>query len=440
MSEPLLTDLYQLTMLQAYAARGSAGSAVFELYARHLPPDRGFLVVAGLEQALDYLENLRFTTADVDWLASTGRFSGAFLETLADFRFRGDVWAVPEGRVVFAGEPWLRVEAALPEAQLVESRLINLLHFSTLIATTAARCVLAAQGRPLVDFGMRRAHGAEAALLAARAAVLSGFAATATVEAGRRYGLPLVGTMAHSYVQALGDEPAAFRHYAATFPDAATLLIDTYDTGRAAQTVAELVRSGMTIQAVRIDSGDLAAEAVKVRRILDEGGASTVRIIVSGNLDELSIEALVASGAPIDSFGVGTRLDTSADAPTLDAVYKLQSYAGEPRRKRSPGKETWPGAKQVYRHYDTYGRMHADRMTLADESGVEGEPLLNCVMRQGRRVDARPSVTQIAAQAQADLARLPIEARCLRAPQPLQPVYSESIRTLAASLDSRDQR
>jgi nicotinate phosphoribosyltransferase len=196
----------------------------------------------------------------------------------------------------------------------------------------------------------------------------------------------------------------------------------------------------MTIQAVRIDSGDLAAEAVKVRRILDEGGASTVRIIVSGNLDELSIEALVASGAPIDSFGVGTRLDTSADAPTLDAVYKLQSYAGEPRRKRSPGKETWPGAKQVYRHYDTYGRMHADWMTLADESGVEGEPLLNCVMRQGRRVDARPSVTQIAAQAQADLARLPIEARCLRAPQPLQPVYSESIRALAASLDSRDQR
>ena len=441
MSDTLLTDLYQLTMLQAYAARGSStGSAVFELYARHLPPDRGFLVVAGLEQALDYLEHLRFTTADVDWLASTRRFSGAFLETLADFRFRGDVWAVPEGRVVFAGEPWLRVEAALPEAQFVESRLINLLHFSTLIATKAARCVLAAQGRPLADFGMRRAHGADAALLAARAAVLSGFAATATVEAGRRYGLPLVGTMAHSYVQALGDESAAFQHYAATSPDATTVLIDTYDTGRAAQTVAELVRSGMKIQAVRIDSGDLAAEAVKVRRILDEGGASTVRIIASGNLDELSIEALVTSGAPIDSFGVGTRLDTSADAPTLDAVYKLQSYAGEPCRKRSPGKETWPGAKQVYRHYDTHGRMCADQMALADEPGVAGEPLLVCVMRQGRRVDAHPSVAQIAAQAQADLARLPMEARCLRAPQPLQPVYSESIRALAASFDSRDRR
>jgi len=435
MSDTLLTDLYQLTMLQAYQARGTTGRAVFELYARHLPPDRGFLVVAGLEPALEYLENLSFASQDVDWLASTGRFSDAFLHTLATFRFRGDVWAVPEGRVVFAGEPWLRVEAALPEAQFVESRLINVLHFSTLIATKAARCVLAAQGRPLVDFGMRRAHGAEAALLAARSAVLSGFAGTATVEAGRRYGLPLAGTMAHSYVQAIGDEPSAFRHYAATFPHATTLLIDTYDTARAAQTVADLVRSGVSVQAVRIDSGDLAAEAVKVRRILDEGGASTVRIIVSGNLDEWSIEALVASGAPIDSFGVGTRLDTSSDAPTLDAVYKLQSYEGAPRRKRSPGKETWPGAKQVYRHYDTDGHIDRDRLALADEPSADCEPLLECVMRQGRRVDARPSVEQIAMRARADLARLPLAAQRLRAPQSLEPVYSEAIRALAASVD-----
>jgi nicotinate phosphoribosyltransferase len=435
MSETLLTDWYQLTMLEAYQARGTMGTAVFELYARHLPPDRGFLVVAGLEQALTYLENLRFTPDDLDWLRSTRRLSDAFLQTLADFRFQGDVWAVPEGRVVFAGEPWLRVEAALPEAQFVESRLINLLHFSTLIATKAARCVVAAQGRPLVDFGMRRAHGAEAAVLAARAAVLSGFAGTATVEAARRFGLPLVGTMAHSYVQALGDEAAAFRHYAMTFPEATTLLIDTYDTARAAHTVADLVRKGVAVQAVRIDSGDLAAEAVKVRRILDAEGAAAVRIIVSGNLDEVAIEALVASGAPIDSLGVGTRLDTSADAPTLDAVYKLQSYAGEPRRKRSPGKETWPGAKQVYRRYDAQGRIESDRMALADEVGVDGEPLLACVMREGRRVGASPTVAQIALQAQADLARLPIAARRLHAPEPLQPTYSEAVRALATSAD-----
>ena len=430
-SDALLTDLYQLTMLEAYHARGLEGPAVFELYARQLPAQRGFLVVAGLAPALEYLESLAFTPADLDWLASTGRFSSGFLEQLATFRFCGDVWAVPEGTVVLAGEPWLRIEARLPEAQYVESRLINLLHFSTLIATKAARCVLAAAGRPLVDFGMRRAHGAEAALLAARAALLSGFAGTATVAAGQRYGAPLVGTMAHSYVQAFGDERAAFAHYAATFPGATTLLIDTHDTAAAAGTVAQLVRGGAQVHAVRIDSGDLAVESRRVRAILDAGGAQSVRIVVSGNLDEYAIEALVHAGAPIDTFGLGTRLDTSADAPTIDAVYKLQSYAGRPCAKRSPGKETLPGAKQIWRRYDAAGQMVEDVVTLADETVAGAVPLLACVMRQGQRVQAEQSLAQMAVAVGTALATMPTLSCRLRSPQVLVPRYSAAVIALA---------
>jgi nicotinate phosphoribosyltransferase len=435
MNDALLADWYQLTMLEAYHRKGVEDSAVFELYARRLPPDRGYLVVAGLEMALEYLESLAFTEDDIAWLVTTGRFSPDFLDALARFRFDGEVWAVPEGTVVFAGEPWLRVEARLPQAQYVESRLINLLHFSTLIATKAARCVMAAAGRPCVDFGMRRAHGAEAAVHAARAAMVAGFSATATVAAGRRYGVPLSGTMAHSYVQALGDEREAFSHYAASFPGAATVLIDTYDTARAAHTVAELVRDGVDIHAVRIDSGDLAEESRRVRAILDAGGARAVRIVVSGNLDEYGIDALVAAHAPIDAFGVGTRLDTSADAPTIDAVYKLESCAGRAIRKRSPGKETWPGTKQIWRQYAPDGSLQGDTLALADEGGHRGTPLLECVMRNGRRIAPSPPLSAIAAHAQAEINRLPAPSRALRSPQPVPVTVSEAIVRLAGRLD-----
>jgi nicotinate phosphoribosyltransferase len=284
---------------------------------------------------------------------------------------------------------------------------------------------------------MRRAHGAEAALLAARSAVLAGFSATATVEAGRRYGLPLAGTMAHSYVQSFEDEMEAFRHYARTFPHGATLLIDTYDTARAARRVIDLLREGIPIAAVRIDSGDLAQEARTVRGILDSAHASGVKIVVSGNLDEYAIESLVAGGAPIDAFGVGTRLDTASDAPTLDAVYKLESYDGRPTRKRSPGKETWPGAKQIWRTYDSSGKILADRITTATEKVEGAQPLLVPVMRNGQRIGPAPTFSSSIAHAQSNLAQLPLSAMRLEHPMPWEPIIDGSLRALVAELDGR---
>ena len=435
----LITDLYQLTMLEAYRTLGFGRTAVFELYARRLPPERGFLLVAGLEQALEYLERLRFEAAELDWLASLGRFAPEFLEWLAQLRFTGEVHAVPEGTLLFADEPWLRVVAPLPEAQFVESRLINLLHYQTLIASKAARAVLVSGERPLVDFGMRRAHGAEAACLAARAAYLAGFAGTATIEAGRRYGVPLFGTMAHSFVQAHDRESAAFAGFAACHRERCTLLIDTYDTLAAAREVVALRRAGSSIGAVRIDSGDLAAASRAVRAVLDAGDCGDVKILVSGTLDEYEVERLLALGAPIDSFALGTRLGTSADAPSLDCAYKLEEYDGRPRRKRAWGKETWPGRKQVYRRFDASGVIVADLVALETEAPA-GAPLLELVMQGGRRVRAAEPLAAIRARAAAALATLPPSARRLREPVAVSPIISEGIRALAAEVDLASAR
>src|SRR5271165_6181937 len=317
----LLTDAYELSMLEAYRAHGMADIAVFELFFRKLPPERGFLLVAGLEQAVAYLENLRFTPEDLVWLSTSGLFAPDFVASLADFYFTGDVDAVPEGTVVFADEPVLRITAPLPQAQLVETRLLNLVHFQTVIASKAARMVLAAPGRQLVDFGLRRAHGAEAGLLAARASYLAGFAGTATVLARRDFGIPIVGTMAHSFVQAHDDEATAFERFARVRPRALTLLIDTYDTERGAASVARLAprlaADGIAVSAVRLDSGDLAAHAHAVRAILDAAGLQSIHIFASGGLDEQKLLSLCHGGAPIDGFGVGTSLTTSGDAPAL---------------------------------------------------------------------------------------------------------------------------
>ncbi len=430
----LVTDLYQLTMLAAYRRLGFDGEAVFELYARRLPDERGFLLVAGLEQALDYLETLVVTADELAWLGGLGRFEPEFLDWLGQLRFTGEVWAAPEGTALFADEPWLRIVAPLPEAQFVESRLINLLHLETLIASKAARCVLAAGGRALIDFGMRRAHGAEAACLAARAAAIAGFAGTATVEAGRRFGLPLFGTMAHSFVQAHDSEREAFAGYARCHPDHTTLLIDTYDTLAATREVVALVRGGARVGAVRIDSGDLLEGSRAVRAILDGGGCGAVQILASGNLDELEIARLCAAGAPIDAFGVGTRLDTSADAPYLDCAYKLEEYAGRPRRKRSWGKATWPGRKQVYRRHGADGLIVADVVALEDER-PPGEPLLECVMRGGRRLRPSEPIAALAARTARSLAALPAMCRALAAPVPLLPVISSGVRALADAVD-----
>ena len=387
---------------------------------------------------LDFLADLSFTADELDWLASTGRFTAGFLASLRELRFTGDVDAVAEGTVFFADEPIVRITAPLREAQLVESRAINLLHFETLVASKAVRCALAAPGRVLVDFGLRRAHGAEAGLLSARAAYLAGFSGTATVAAGRAFGIPLFGTMAHSYVQAHADETNAFEAFVRARPRNATLLIDTYDTERAAHTVVAvargLAREGLAIQGVRIDSGDLAALAVRVRAILDAGGFPGITIFASGNLDEFRLRDLAR--APIDGFGVGTRVNTSADAPYLDCGYKLQEYEGVPRRKRSAAKATWPGRKQVYRRFHADGRWQGDAVALADER-AEGTPLLQPVMRAGRLVAPLPSLDESRTRLQRELASLPDALRSIDPVAPPRPAISASLVRLAEAIDAR---
>ena len=414
----LLTDLYQLTMLQGYHDAGMAETAVFEFFVRRLRPGRGFLLAAGLEQSLEFLEQLHFAPEELEWLASTQRFSPAFLASLETLRFTGDVHAMPEGTVFFPNEPILRVTAPIAEAQLVETRLINLLHLQTMIASKAARSVLMAPDRLLVDFGLRRAHGAEAGLLAARASYVAGFAGTSNVLAGRLFGMPLYGTMAHSFIQAHDDEALAFEHFAHAQPDNVVLLIDTWDTEAAAHKVValapKLMRAGIRIKGVRIDSGDLAAHARRVRAILDTGGLEHVIIFASGDLDEVALRDMLAAGAPVDGFGVGTRVDTSSDQPYLDCAYKLQEYAGRARRKRSEGKATWPGRKQVYRHHDADGRMAGDVVTLESDP-QSGEPLLVPVMRGGRRVAPASSFAEVRRHAAENLARLPQALRRLEA-------------------------
>ncbi len=438
---PLLTDLYELTMMQAYLERGQTDEAVFEFFVRRLPAGRNFLVFAGLAQALDYLERLRFAPRELDALRADGRFDAAFIDYLSKLRFTGSVRAMREGTVFFADEPVLQVAAPLPVAQFVESRLINLLQFQTMVASKAVRCVLAARpGSLLVDFGMRRSHGAEAALMAARATYIAGFDGTSNVLAGIEFGIPLYGTMAHAYVLAHDDEDTAFLNFAHCHPDNAVLLIDTYDTERAASrlpAVAErLARDGIRIQAVRIDSGDLDAHARAVRRILDEAGLKDVRIFASGDLDETALARL--GRAPIDGYGVGTRLDTSADAPYLDCAYKLQEYAGIARRKRAEGKATWPGRKQVFRHYRD-GRIEHDLLALSGEDAPPRDrPLLETVMSEGRRTGAPPSPIEIRDHLSRELLTLPDDITRLETIRPSVPLrISRAVRDLAEAIDRR---
>jgi nicotinate phosphoribosyltransferase len=433
----LLTDLYQLSMLQAYDEGGMRASASFEFFVRKLPPSRGFLMAAGLAQVVDFLEGLRFTPEDLDYLRRSGRFTPSFVDTLAGLRFTGDVDAMPEGTVFFPEEPVIRVTAPLPEAQLVETRLINLIHFETIVASKAARMVLAAPGKQLIDFGLRRAHGAEAGLLAARASYLAGFDGTATILAEPRFGIPIYGTMAHSFIQVHDDETTAFEHFARVRPAGLTLLIDTYDTERAAETITRLAprlrAAGITVQAVRLDSGDLAAHARQVRAILDDADLHAIRIFASGGLDEDQLHRFSRDQVPIDGYGVGTSLTTSQDAPALDCAYKLQEFAGVPRRKRSEGKATWPGRKQVLRQFDANGTMCGDGVMLVGEVD-HGEPLLRPAMRGGRRVADFPSLTASRAWAAESLIRLPEPLRRLE-PMRYPVAISAGLQSLAAQLD-----
>jgi nicotinate phosphoribosyltransferase len=383
----LLTDLYHLTTAQSFHAEKMNDVAVFELYFRSLPDKRNYLVASGVHEALDYLETLRFADKAVNYLASLAQFSPAFLDWLAKLRFTGDVYAVREGTIVFAQEPVIQIVAPLIEAQVVKSFLVNMVHYQTLVASKAARVVTAAGGRSVIDFGMRHTHGPAAAMLAAKAGYLSGLEATSNVLAGKEYGIPVAGTMAHSYIQSHDDEGQAFREFVRLYPET-TLLVDTYDTLEGVRKVATLARTmgaEFNVRAVRLDSGDLVNLSEEARRILDEAGLEHVRIIASGNLDEYGIARIMAAAAPVDAFGVGTRLGVSQDAPYLDSAYKLVEYRGEGRLKFGDrGAATLPWRKQVLRQVEG-GAWARDVIARFDER-LPGVPLLEQVMRAGKRL------------------------------------------------------
>jgi nicotinate phosphoribosyltransferase len=434
----LATDLYELTMAQSYWEHGMHGQAVFSLFVRTLPQGRGYLVAAGLEDVLRYLEGLRFTASDLQYLESTGIFSPPFLEYLAGLRFTGEVWAVTEGSLVFANEPILEVKAPIIEAQLAETYIINQVHLQTVIATKAARCVWAAKGRVLVDFAFRRTHGLEAGLKVARCCYLVGFAATSNVLAGKVYGIPVAGTMAHSYVMAFPSELEAFQAFARSFPERSVLLIDTYDTLQGARIAAlvgqEMAQRGHRLRGVRLDSGDLLSLSREVRKILDAAGLTEAQIFASGGLDEWEIEALVRGGAPIDAFGVGTRMGVSADAPWLDMAYKLVEYEGRPVLKLSQGKATLPGAKQVFRFYDGKGAMARDVLALRGEQMPGGRPLLRQVMKEGRILGPLPTLQELRRHFQEEFARLPEPYKDLHSPAKYTVEVSPGIASLQQQL------
>ena len=419
----LFTDLYQLTMLQAYFEEGMTERAVFSLFVRRLPPRRNFLIACGLDPVLDYLESLRFTQQDLTYLDSLEIFSDRFLAWLTDFRFTGEVHAVPEGTPIFANEPILEVEAPLPEAQLIETFVMNQVQLQTMLASKAHRVVTAARGRSVIDFGARRMHGTDAALNSARAFWIAGVNATSNVLAGQRFGIPVAGTLAHSYIQAHGDEAAAFLAFAKLYPDT-VLLIDTYDTLAGVDKVIELAKQlgeDFKISAVRLDSGDLLDLSLRVRAALDQAGLDRVQIIASGSLDEYEIDELLSSGAPLDGFGVGTAMGVSADAPYLDIVYKLTSYAGEGRVKLSANKPVLPGRKQVFRNADG-DRDTGDTIARAEED-LPGRPLLGPVIRDGARlVPPTANLTESRRYAAEQIARLPETVRGLPAADPPYPV------------------
>jgi nicotinate phosphoribosyltransferase len=421
-------------MMQAYVEEGMDDQAVFSLTVRRLPATRNYLLACGIDTVLDYLENLRFSAQDLAYVSSLGQFSPRFLDWLGGFRFSGDVYAVAEGTPVFANEPILEIAAPIAEAQLIETIVLNQIHLQTVLASKAVRVVTAAQGRPVVDFGARRMHGTDAAVKGARAFHIAGVASTSNVLAGHLYGLPVSGTMAHSYVQAHDDEVTAFRAFARLYPET-TLLVDTYDSLEGVHWVVKLAKElggDFKVGAIRLDSGDLGALAKQSRHVLDDSGLGAVRIVASGGLDEHAIAGLLASGAPIDGFGIGTRMGVSTDAPDLDIAYKLVDYAGKGRLKLSTGKRVLPGRKQVF-------RTETDAMTVGDVIGRAGEelpgtPLLRPVMRGGKRLpEARDSLEDMRRRAAKAVSRLPAPVRAI---EPADPSYPVEISDLLLEYES----
>ena len=431
----LLTDLYELTMAACYFENEMDQPATFSLFIRSYPPGRNFFVAAGLADALNYLENLRFTPEDLSSLERTGLFKPAFLEYLKNFRFTGEVWAIPEGRLFFAEEPLLEVRAPLIEAQLVETYLINTLNLQVMIATKAARCVAAAQGRPLVDFSLRRTQGRDAGLKVARASYITGFIGTSNVLAGKEYNIPIYGTMAHSFVVSFPSELAAFRAFAQTFPENTIFLVDTYDSlagvRKAVKVGRELKKAGIPLKGIRLDSGDIVRLSQAARRILDEAGFKETMIFASGAFDEYKIQQILAKGAEVNSFGVGTKMGVSGDAPYLDMAYKLVQYNGRPVLKLSPGKMTLAGEKQVFRFYNQEGHMAKDILGLRWEQFERGELLLERFMSQGKITKALPSLVEIRERFLGEFATLDASYKEISSHPPRFPVdYSPALRKL----------
>ncbi len=414
----LVTDLYEFTMAESYLREGMHAPATFSLFIRSYPRDRAYFVAAGLEHLLELIPQFRFRESSLEYLSSLNKFSRDFLQYLRDFRFTGTVRGIPEGRIFFTQEPLLEVTAPIIEAQLIETLVINVLQLETLIASKAARCVHAAQGRSLIDFSLRRTHGVDAGVKVARASYLAGFEGTSNVLAGKLYGIPVVGTMAHSYITSFASELDSFDAFERAFPDATVLLIDTYDTVHGARKALQVARrmrqEGRELRGVRLDSGDLVQLSRDVRKIFRDEGFPHVKILVSGSLDEHSMERLLREGAEVDVFAVGTRMGVSDDAPYFDIAYKLVEYDGRPVLKLSSGKKTWVGPKQVFRHRDGAGRMSGDTVALMGEDSRGGEPLLETVMEGGRPLRAPESLETIRKRFREEWESLPVEYRLLK--------------------------
>jgi nicotinate phosphoribosyltransferase len=440
----LLTDLYQLTMAQGYFHSKKVEPATFSLFVRAYPSHRGYFVSAGLEDVLNFLEEFAFQPEDIDFLRSTKIFANDFLEFLKGLRFTGEVWAIPEGRLFFKDEPILEVTAPIIEAQLVESFIINQVNLQSLIASKAARCVHAAQGRAVVDFSLRRTQGIDAAMKAARASYIAGCTSTSNTLAGKRYGIPIVGTMAHSFVSSFDHEIHAFRRFVESFPKNATLLIDTYDTvvgaRRAVIVAREMAAKGQQLKGVRIDSGDLLQLAREVRRIFDEAGLSHVKIVGSGGLDEYDLAELSEANAPYDMYGVGTRMGVSADAPWLDMAYKLVDYNGRPVLKLSTGKISLPGPKQIFRWTQPQGQLKGDLLGLRHESHRGAEPLLKKVMENARRVSPLPKLKEIRANSLEELGHLDERHKSIRSPAHYPVELSPRLKRLQKEIQEKISR
>lgn len=411
MGTALITDLYELTMAQSYLEQEMTGRAVFSLFVRSLPDERNFLVSCGLDPLIRRLSAFRFRKADLAYLAGLEIFSRDFLEYLESYKFNAGLTAVPEGTIMFQNEPLVQIEGRLPDIQILETMVLNCMQYQTMAASKAARIMAVSRGRTVVDFGFRRSHMADAGIHAARAAYIAGFSGTSNLEAGKRFGIPVVGTMAHSYIMVFAHEEDAFRAFASTFPDRALFLIDTYDTSACIKKIVNLAKDGVPVIGVRIDSGNIEQIAKVVRKTLDGAGLPGVKIFVSSSVDEYTIDRWLRAGVPIDSFGVGTHFITSSDAPFLDMVYKLVEYEGRPVSKSSPGKATFPCKRQIVRH-EQGGEMMYDEVTrTAGDETASG--LITEIMRNGRRIQPRPTLDQVKERLASGMSSLPERFRSL---------------------------